>query len=125
MARVTIEDCLEDVTSRFALVQVAVSRVLQLRRGASPFVDAPKNKEVVRALREIAARKVTPENIRQFDAIEAREIPRSLQPEESAAIHREVEELIETEAKIGYDGEFGEVSEGELGGGAVEPVVEE
>lgn len=63
MARVTIEDCMKQIDSRFALVHLAVRRVLQLRRGAKPFVNVPKNKEIVLALREIAAGKVTLDNI--------------------------------------------------------------
>ena len=55
MARVTIEDCLKKVNNRFMLVHLGAKRVIQLRKGAAPLVDAPKNKEVVLALREIAA----------------------------------------------------------------------
>jgi DNA-directed RNA polymerase omega subunit len=57
VARVTIEDCLEKVPNRFALIHFAFQRVKQLRTGISPIVQA-KNKEVVVALREIAAGKV-------------------------------------------------------------------
>ena len=60
MARITIEDCMKRIDSRFALVHLAVRRVLQLRKGAKPMVN---NKEIVTALREIAAGKVTLENI--------------------------------------------------------------
>jgi DNA-directed RNA polymerase subunit omega len=58
MARVTIEDCLKRVDNRFELIHLTAKRVEQLRRGAVPQVYAPKNKEIVRALREIAAGKV-------------------------------------------------------------------
>ena len=58
MARVTVEDCLEKVDNRFALVHLAAKRVRQLRHGAVPRVAA-KNKEVVVALRELAAGKVS------------------------------------------------------------------
>jgi DNA-directed RNA polymerase subunit omega len=57
VARVTIEDCLEQVPNRFALIHFAFQRVKQLRNGALPIVQS-KNKEVVVALREIAAGKV-------------------------------------------------------------------
>lgn len=57
MARVTIEDCLEHVPNRFSLIHLAFQRVKQLRSGAAPMVQS-KNKEVVVALREIAAGKV-------------------------------------------------------------------
>ncbi|MGC1403269.1 MAG: DNA-directed RNA polymerase subunit omega [Thermodesulfobacteriota bacterium] len=57
MARVTIEDCLEQVPNRFSLIHLAFQRIKQLRSGADPLVQS-KNKEVVVALREIAAGKV-------------------------------------------------------------------
>jgi DNA-directed RNA polymerase subunit omega len=58
MARITIEDCLKKEENRFALVHLAAKRVRQLLKGAKPLVNAPENKEVVVALREIAAGKV-------------------------------------------------------------------
>jgi DNA-directed RNA polymerase subunit omega len=58
VARVTVEDCLEKVDNRFALIQLAFQRVKQMRSGAHPLVQS-KNKEIVVALREIAAGKVT------------------------------------------------------------------
>jgi DNA-directed RNA polymerase subunit omega len=54
MARVTVEDCLEKVPNRFHLVAVAVKRAKMLLRGARPLVESD-NKEIVTALREIAA----------------------------------------------------------------------
>lgn len=60
MARVTVEDCLEVVQNRFALVHVAARRVRQLVRGSHRLVPS-KNKDVVTALREIAAGKVQAE----------------------------------------------------------------
>ena len=58
MARVTIEDCLENVNNRFELVHLAVSRVRQLNEGSKARVHCD-NKEVVVALREIAAAQVS------------------------------------------------------------------
>jgi DNA-directed RNA polymerase subunit omega len=53
MARVTVEDCLELVPNRFALVVLAAERARQLSRGATALVDCD-NKPAVTALREIA-----------------------------------------------------------------------
>ncbi len=53
MARVTVEDCLEKVPNRFALVVLAAERARQLSRGATPLVDCD-NKPAVTSLREIA-----------------------------------------------------------------------
>ena len=61
MARITVEDCQQRVDNRFLLVQMAIKRVRQFREGYEPLVDS-KNKEVVTALREIAAGKVIPED---------------------------------------------------------------
>jgi len=57
MARITVEDCLAKVPSRFELVVVAARRAKELLQGARPLVRS-ENKEVVTALREIAAGKV-------------------------------------------------------------------
>ena len=57
MARVTVEDCLEKVTSRFQLVILASKRAKQLLKGAKPLL-VTDNREIVTALREIAAGKV-------------------------------------------------------------------
>lgn len=58
MARITVEDCLEAVPNRFSLVLVAAERTKQLLKGAQPLIDnLDENKEVVTALREIAAGK--------------------------------------------------------------------
>ncbi|MGR9054244.1 MAG: DNA-directed RNA polymerase subunit omega [Gammaproteobacteria bacterium] len=63
MARVTIEDCLENVENRFKLVLLASKRARQLSKGADPFVVRGKDKDTVVALREIAAGHVTPDNV--------------------------------------------------------------
>ncbi len=85
MARVTIEDCMKRMDSRFALVHLAVRRVLQLRSGAQPLIEAPKNREIVVALREIAAGKVTLDNIDRLEQEQVLGLPvGSEQPEEEA-----------------------------------------
>jgi DNA-directed RNA polymerase subunit omega len=61
MARVTVEDCLDRIDNRFALVLTAARRCRQLKDGAEPLVKHLKNKEAVTALREIAAGKVIQE----------------------------------------------------------------
>ncbi|MBI4524015.1 MAG: DNA-directed RNA polymerase subunit omega [Deltaproteobacteria bacterium] len=57
MARITVEDCLRHVNNRFELVLLAGIRARQLLNGARPLVESD-NREVVVALREIAAGKV-------------------------------------------------------------------
>jgi len=57
MARVTVEDCLDRIPSRFALVVVAAKRTRQLLKGAETHVTR-KNREAVTSLREIASGQV-------------------------------------------------------------------
>ncbi len=60
MARVTVEDCLENVDNRFELVMLASKRCKQLSmQGAEPMVDPENDKPTVIALREIAKGFVT------------------------------------------------------------------
>ena len=54
MARITVEDCLQKVNNRFALIHMASKRVRQLRKGAEPLIVS-KNRDIVISLREIAA----------------------------------------------------------------------
>lgn len=58
MARVTVEDCLEHVSNRFALVLLATGRTRQLLKGSKPIVAHAKNKEAVLSLREIATGRI-------------------------------------------------------------------
>ncbi|ANF56375.1 DNA-directed RNA polymerase subunit omega [Halotalea alkalilenta] len=60
MARVTVEDCLENVENRFQLVMIASRRARQLARGSrTPELPWENDKPTVMALREIAAGQVT------------------------------------------------------------------
>lgn len=57
MARITVEDCLEHTENRFALVYATAKRTNQLLSGSAPLYKCD-NKEIVTALREIAASSV-------------------------------------------------------------------
>jgi DNA-directed RNA polymerase subunit omega len=57
MARITVEDCLKNVDSRFALVILAARRAKMIMKGARPLVESD-NRAIVNALREVAASKV-------------------------------------------------------------------
>ena len=69
MARITVEDCQRRVDNRFLLVQMAIKRVQQYREGYEPLVNS-SNKDVVTALREIAAGKVMPEDMSHYNHLE-------------------------------------------------------
>lgn len=55
MARITVEDCLNKVHNRFALVLLVAKRAKQLLKGSQALVSSRENKIVVTALREVAA----------------------------------------------------------------------
>ncbi len=63
MARLTVEDCLENVDNRYDLVLLASKRARQIALGADPLVPADNDKPTVIALREIAENLVTNKNI--------------------------------------------------------------
>ena len=55
MARITVEDCLDNVDNRFELVMVSSKRARQLQiEGKDPMVSVDNDKPTVIALREIA-----------------------------------------------------------------------
>ena len=58
MARVTVEDCLDNVDNRFQLVLLATRRARQLANGKEPLLDWENDKPTVLALREIAEGKI-------------------------------------------------------------------
>ncbi len=74
MARVTVEDCLENVANRFELVMVASKRARQLATGGrDPMVQEESDKPTVIALREIADGFVTNEILRRESEMDAEE----------------------------------------------------
>ena len=86
MARVTVEDCLDQVNTRFQLVLVAAKRARQLSMGAEAHLPWENDKPTVMALREIADGLVT-ESI--LDVVSAREHAEE-DVEASAAMMQEV-----------------------------------
>ena len=88
MARITVEDCLERVENRFELVHLAIKRVKELKRNAPPLVECD-NREVVTALREIAAGKVYP--IHPGEALEQGDQEKLTAPEERIPEQKELE----------------------------------
>lgn len=65
MARVTVEDCVDKVPNRFDLVLLAGHRARQLSGGADTMVDRDRDKNPVVALREIAAKVLKPDDIKE------------------------------------------------------------
>jgi DNA-directed RNA polymerase subunit omega len=92
MARVTVEDCVDKVSNRFDLVLYSGYRARQLSGGAEPMVERDRDKNPVVALREIAAKVLKPDEVRE-------EYIRSLQK------HAEVDEPEEARADEDHDRE--------------------
>ncbi len=67
MARITVEDCLENVENRFELVLVAARRTRQLQLGSDPLVPEDRDKHTVIALREIADGMITNEILKETE----------------------------------------------------------
>lgn len=75
MARVTVEDCLDEDKNRFRLVLAASQRAREIMLGAEPLVQEDNDKATVLALREIASGKLT------VDGILEKEEPLFVHPE--------------------------------------------
>ena len=100
MARITVEDCLQKVNNRFALIHMAAKRVRQLRKGVDPTVIT-KNRDVVTSLREIAAGTVhkaepinetdLPEEEKDESLLEAKEESTELLPDGEKAEEQKAE----------------------------------
>lgn len=70
MARITVEDCLNEVDNRFELVLMATRRARQITNGAEPLVELENDKPTVLALREIATGQI---DARTLEELEKRE----------------------------------------------------
>ena len=73
MARLTVEDCLDNVDNRFELVLVAARRARQLAMGADAQVSLDNDKPTVLALREIAEGKVSKESLDAAEVVVAQD----------------------------------------------------
>ena len=83
MARITVEDCLENVDNRFQLVLVATQRARQLALGSEPLVEIEFVEPTVLALREIAEGLVTRDILDEEPPLQI-EAQEQLEPEEQA-----------------------------------------
>jgi len=65
MARVTVEDCIDKITSRFDLVLFAAHRAREMSEGSEILVDRDNDKNPIVALREIADEKLVPSDLEE------------------------------------------------------------
>ena len=73
MARITVEDCLENVVNRYELVVLASKRARQISLGSDPLVPPDNDKPTVIALREIAENLVNTDNIDKINQLDTEE----------------------------------------------------
>jgi len=83
MARITVEDCMENMENLFELVTVAAKRARRLANGAEPLVEWENDKPTVVALREIAEGLVTRDILDEID-----------EPEEDLLAAQDAEEIL-------------------------------
>ncbi|MDH4056527.1 MAG: DNA-directed RNA polymerase subunit omega [Gammaproteobacteria bacterium] len=67
MARITVEDCLDNIENIFEMVLVAAKRARRVAHGAEPMVDLENDKPTVVALREIAEGLVGPSILKEVE----------------------------------------------------------
>ena len=65
MARVTVEGCVDKITSRFDLVLLAAHRSREMAEGSEILVERDNDKNPIVALREIAEEKLVPEELEE------------------------------------------------------------
>ncbi len=68
MARVTVDDCMDTISNRFQMTLAATYRARQITAGATPMVDAERDKPTVIALRELAQGLYGPEVLNRGQA---------------------------------------------------------
>lgn len=85
MARITVEDCLENIGNIFEMVLVAAKRARRVAHGAEPMVELENDKPTIIALREIAEGHVTPAILDEIEVppvedLLQTEIPQDIMP---------------------------------------------
>ena len=101
MARVTVEDCIDKVPSRYELVMVAAQRARDIAAGAHLCVERDNDKNSVVALREIAENKVSIEDLQKSLVLGQQKYVEVEEPEEE-----EVEILAAEKELAGLDATF-------------------
>jgi len=98
MARVTVEDCEKVVQNRFDLVVLAAQRTRQILAGDAITVEGNGEKKPVIALREIAAKTVSVDNLKEATINSFR----SFMPSEEA--EEDLDDIAEDDTYNPYEG---------------------
>ena len=86
MARITVEDCIKQVTNQYELVILAKERAVQLGRGAAPAVDPENDKKPVIALREICEAKISKDELQDSIVNKLRQVADYQEEDENEVI---------------------------------------
>ena len=82
MARITVEDCLDNIDNIFEMVLVAAKRARRIAHGADAMVELENDKPTVIALREIADGLVTPAILEEIEQPPAEDFMQAEAPED-------------------------------------------
>ena len=82
MARITVEDCLDNIGNIFEMVLVAAKRARRVAHGAEPMVELENDKPTVIALREIAEGLVSPAILEEIEQPPTEDFMQTEPPEE-------------------------------------------
>ena len=117
MARVTVEDCIQEIPNRFDLVITAAQRAKQIASGVPLTIDRDNDKDSVVSLREIAEEAIDIENVReelvQSFQKPARSVPDSPEEEDRHTLPPALEEM---QAAMDDPNSFMQPDEGFSGG---------
>ena len=95
MARITVEDCLENIDNIFEMVLVASKRARRIAHGAEPLVELENDKPTVIALREIAEGHITPAILEEVEVPASRRVHAAGKPRRDPAdarhLHRRLD----------------------------------
>ena len=99
MARVTVEDCVEQITNRFELVSLAAQRAKSINCGSPITIERDNDKNAVVALREIAAKNLDIEQLRE-ELISSLQTRNKVYFVEDENLHAESQETVSDEIDI-------------------------
>ena len=107
MARVTVEDCVEEIPNRFELVILAAERAKNIASGAPLTIARDNDKNPVIALREIAASNIDVDAIRESQIV-------GLQKNNTVEEAPEENLYAETQESIGEEVDYSSNSEDDM-----------
>ena len=99
MARLTVEDCLDNVENRFELVLIASQRARQLAMGADSLVPEDNDKPTVIALREIAENLINKEILNAPEEVQMEDIEAMIEGDLTAELKESLKDSLKDNMK--------------------------